>query len=135
MIVDTGILFGLADRADRHHGDAKRVFRDPEPKVVPEAVVVEADHLILAVLGIDAEIAFVAGLDEGAFSVEPSTRDDRARAAELVALYRDARIGYVDAITVAIAERLGEHRVATVDRRRFAMVRPRHVPAFDLVPG
>jgi hypothetical protein len=35
---------------------------------------------------------------------------------------------------VALAERLGIHRIATFDRRPIAVFRPRHVRAFDLEP-
>jgi uncharacterized protein len=38
----------------------------------------------------------------------------------------------VDASVVAIAERLGIQEVATVDRRHFSVVRPRHTAAFVL---
>lgn len=53
---------------------------------------------------------------------------------ELVESSRDARLGYVDATTIAMAERRKEVRVATFDRRDLSLVRPRHVEAFELVP-
>lgn len=134
MIIDTGILVALADRDDRHHRAAAAIFSLPDPKIVPEPVVVEADWMVLRHLGVRAEIAFLRGLAEGAFAIECPTRADRERAAELVEQYRDAQIGYVDAVTVAIAERFKEHRIATIDRRDFAAIRPRHVPAFELIP-
>jgi hypothetical protein len=40
----------------------------------------------------------------------------------------------VNAAVIAIAERLEISRIATVDRRHFAVVRPRHVEAFTLLP-
>jgi hypothetical protein len=36
---------------------------------------------------------------------------------------------------VAVAERLGLTEIATIDRRHFSVVRPRHVGAFTLLPG
>jgi hypothetical protein len=53
---------------------------------------------------------------------------------ELVATYRDLRLGAVDASIVAAAERLDISDVATVDRRHFGVFRPRHVTAFTLLP-
>ena len=134
MIVDTGILYALADGDDKNHRAAAAVFSLPDPKTVPEPVVVESDWFILRHLGVDAEIAFLRGLGEGAFAVEAPNAEDRRRALELVQAYRDAQIGYVDATTIAIAERLRETRIATFDRRDFSLVRPRHIDAFDLVP-
>jgi hypothetical protein len=40
----------------------------------------------------------------------------------------------VDAAVIAIAERLNLTEVATVDRKHFSIVRPRHVSAFRLLP-
>lgn len=134
MIVDTGILVALADRSDRNHRAAAAVFALPDPKTVPEPVVVETDWMILSYLGVEAEIAFLRALGEGTFAIEAPTAADRRRALELVEKYRDARLGYVDATTIAIAERLKDSRVATFDRRDFSLVRPRHVDAFEILP-
>jgi predicted nucleic acid-binding protein len=43
-------------------------------------------------------------------------------------------LGGVDASVVAVAERLGIRTVATLDRRHFTVVRPRHVDTFELQP-
>jgi predicted nucleic acid-binding protein len=134
VIVDTGVLVALADRSDRNHRAAAAVFALPDPRTVPEPVVVEADWMILTHLGVEAEIAFLRALGEGTFAIEAPTARDRHRALELVETYRDARLGYVDAATVAIAERLKDPRIATFDRRDFSLVRPRHVDAFELLP-
>lgn len=134
MIVDTGILVALADRGDKNHRAAAAVFSLPEPKVVPEPVIVETDWMILKYLGVEAEIAFLRSVCEGSFVVEAPMPSDHERAAELVERYADAEIGYVDAVVVAIAERLKDRRVATLDRRDFSLVVPRHAPALELLP-
>lgn len=134
MIIDTGVLVALADRSDRNHRAAAAVFALPDPKTVPEPVVVETDWMILSYLGVEAEIRFLRALGEGAFAIQGPTSEDRRRALELVESYRDAELGYVDATTVALAERLKETRVATFDHRDFSLVRPRHVEAFELLP-
>ena len=134
MIVDTGILYALADRSDRHHRAARTIFCSRETRIVPEPIVTETAWIILDRLGVDAEIAFLRSLSERSFAIETPTRADRTRAAELVVRYRDAEIGYVDAVTVAIAERLREGRVATLDRRHFSLITPQHVAAFEIVP-
>ena len=55
--------------------------------------------------------------------------------AELVWQYRDLPLGAADASIVALAERLAVTAIATVDRRDFRVVRPRHVDEFELVPA
>jgi predicted nucleic acid-binding protein len=54
--------------------------------------------------------------------------------AELVATYRDLPLGSVDASVIAAAERLDATEVATLDRRHFSVVRPRHEVALQLLP-
>ena len=134
MIIDTGILLAAADRSDADNRAAAGILSLPGPKVIPGPVVAETDYLMLTRLGVEVEIAFLQSLEGGALAVEEMRGDDRARAVEFVTAYRDAEIGYVDASVMAIAERLGEHRIATLDRRDFSVVKPRHVAAFELFP-
>jgi hypothetical protein len=47
---------------------------------------------------------------------------------ELLATYSSARLQAVDACVIALAERLDLHEVATLDRRDFMLVAPRHLP-------
>lgn len=44
-------------------------------------------------------------------------------------------IGEVDAAVPAIVERLGARKLATLDRRHFSVMRPRHVDAIELLPA
>jgi predicted nucleic acid-binding protein len=53
--------------------------------------------------------------------------------AELIETYADLRLGTVDASVIATAERVGSTVIATLDRRHFTIVRPRHTDAFELV--
>ena len=53
---------------------------------------------------------------------------------EIQSTYLDSGVGFVDAAVLAVVERLGEPRLATLDRRHFTLMRPRHVEALELVP-
>lgn len=134
MIIDTGVLVAAADRSDACHKACAQILSSIEHRVVPEAVIVESDYLILERLGAHAELSFLDALDEGSFSIEPSLREDRLRARDIAHRYRDAEVGYVDAVIVAIAERLGDAVIASLDRRHFRMITPEHVDAFTLLP-
>ena len=59
---------------------------------------------------------------------------DWLRIAELVQIYSDLPLETVDAFIIAAAERLSIRDVATLDRHHFTVVRPRHVPALNLLP-
>jgi predicted nucleic acid-binding protein len=67
--------------------------------------------------------------------VEDLTTGDYARVRELCDRYADADIGFVDAAVLAVVERLGETKLATLDRRHFGLLRPRHRESIDLVPA
>lgn len=97
-------------------------------------MITEVAYLIAARLGVEAEVRFLGDVAAGAFAVEPVDPTDWLRIAELVSRYRDLPLGTVDASVIATAERLGIREVATVDRRHFSVVRPRHTPAFVLLP-
>jgi predicted nucleic acid-binding protein len=106
----------------------------PGPLIVPTLVITEVCYLIGTWLGSRAEVRFLGDLAGGAFVVEPVVASDWLRIAELVSRYRDLPLGTVDASVVATAERLNLHQVATVDRRHFSIMRPKHVKSFELLP-
>lgn len=91
-------------------------------------------YLLGTRLGVEAEVRFLGDLASGAFSSEPVRAGDWLRIAELVSRYRDLPLGTVDASVVAAAERLGIGSIATLDRRDFGVIRPAHVPAFQILP-
>ena len=106
----------------------------PGPLLVPVLCVAEVAHLAASRLGHRIELGFLEDLIAGALFIEQLTPADLARAAELVATYRDLPLGTVDASVVAAAERLGATEIATLDRRHFGVVRPAHIEAFALLP-
>lgn len=70
----------------------------------------------------------------GDFELVDTLTEDIDRMAELVEQYEDSGLDTTDASIIAMAERLGVTELATRNRRHFAFVRPRHVPAFTLLP-
>jgi predicted nucleic acid-binding protein len=65
---------------------------------------------------------------------EGSADDVAARSEDLLNMYESLPLGTTDASVVAVTERLGLTDVATLDRRHFTVVRPRHVDALTLLP-
>lgn len=97
-------------------------------------MVTEVVYLIGTRLNADVEVRFLGDFASGVLTSAPVEPGDWLRIAQLVWRYRDMRLGTVDASVIALAERLGETTVATLDRRHFSVVRPKHAPAFTLVP-
>ncbi len=100
---------------------------------MPVLVVTEVAYLLLSRLGAEAEIRFLGDFASGNLISESVAGADWLRIAELVARYRDLPLGTVDASVVAAAERLQVSQIATLDHRHFTVVRPVHVPGFDLL--
>lgn len=135
VLVDSGPLYAYVDEDDRDHNVCLALLlKHPGPLIVPQLVVTEVAYLIESRIGSEAEVRFLGDLAAGSITTDPVSAGDWLRIAELVADHRDLPLGTVDASVVAAAERLDIETIATLDRRHFAVVRPRHVPAFQLLP-
>ena len=136
LILDSGVVLALANRADRHHAACVDLVRSSrESLLLPAPTLVEIDYWFRKRLGIEAWHQFVEDIARGAFIVEPTEPEDLARAAELEEQYDNLDLGFVDASVIAVCERLGERKVATVDRRHFSIVAPQHVVRLELLPA
>lgn len=135
LILDTGPLYAALDRSDADHTACRRLLETAtEPLVVPAPVLVEVEYWTQRRLGTGAWLAVLDDIDTGAFGVEDLTAADYRRVRELCDRYADADIGFVDAAVLAVTERLAEPKLATLDRRHFGTLRPRHVDALVLLP-
>ena len=135
LILDTGPLYAALDRDDADHAACRRLLESAsEPLVVPAPVLVEVEYWTHRRLGTGAWLALLDDVHAGAFLVEDLTAADHQRVRELCDRYADADIGFVDAAVLAVTERLAEPKLATLDRRHFGALRPRHVDALVLLP-
>ncbi|MGH9021571.1 MAG: type II toxin-antitoxin system VapC family toxin [Acidimicrobiia bacterium] len=135
LLVDTGVLVATADRSDPDHQACLTLLEEDEgPLVTTAMVIAEAAYLIHRQLGALGEAALYTSITDGALRIESLRLEDWSRIGELVTTYADLSLGGTDASLLAIAERLGVERIATLDRRHFAVVRPGHVEALILVP-
>ncbi len=136
LIVDTGPIVAIAnDRDPDHHAVRALLEAHRGPLVTTPLVVTEAGWLIRSQLGIAAETAIYRSIGSGELSVEILTLEDWDRIAELVDTYADIGLDAADASIIAIAERLNQTTIATLDERDFRIVRPSHVGSFELLPG
>lgn len=135
LIVDTGPLVAAASRSDPDHEACAELLTSAEPPVIlPGLVVTEAAYLLGDRVGPAAELAFARSIADGEFVVEPVLGAEWTRISELVAKYLDLPLGIVDASVIALVERHGAVEVATLDRRHFSIVRPRHIDHLTLLP-
>jgi predicted nucleic acid-binding protein len=135
LICDTGPLLAALDAADPDHDRCARLLTGAdEDLVVPALVLAELDYWCGRRLPPEAWLLFLDDVLAGVYRVEPPTSVDLARCGQLQARYVDLSLGVVDASVVALAERLEEPKVATLDQRHFRAVRAAHVDALDLWP-
>lgn len=134
LVCDTSVVYATLDVAEKHHSACVSLVFTGATVVVPAPVLVELDHLARARRLSGAIDAVLAAVEDGSLVVAPLDLEDYARVRALVARYADQPLSLVDAAVVAIAERLEQTVIATLDRRHFSVIRPLHAPAFELVP-
>jgi predicted nucleic acid-binding protein len=133
IVADTGAVVALVDADDRHHPQLRRLFeKDPDAWILPWAILPEVDYLLGAHVSARAEERFVADLASGAWSVEWGDPADLVRAEQILRRHRALRLGLVDSVVMAVAERRQAAAIATLDLRHFGAValhnQPRLVP-------
>jgi predicted nucleic acid-binding protein len=136
LVLDTSALLAALDTADPDHRQcAELIAGVSENLIVPALVLSELDYWCHERLSADVWLAFLEDVLGGAYSVENPTQDDLVRCHALQRTYADLKVGVVDASVLAVVERLEEPKLATLDHRHFATMRPQHVAALQLLPG
>jgi len=138
IVCDTGPLVAAAIQDDTHHRQCVDLFTALHLAgrriLIPGPVIAEVGYLLAREGGARVEAQFLTSLADGNFWPVELTAADYRRSAELVLTYQDLPLGTTDATVIALCERLGLSQVATLDRRHFTVVRPRHVKTLTLLP-
>ena len=117
IFIDTSAFYALANRADRHHGEAARIIGEIEERgarpFTSNFVVAETHALILARRGHASARQWLGRL---AIPVEQASRDDQLRAVNIVLEQTDKTYSLVDAISFAMMRRMGVNRAFAFDR-------------------
>lgn len=110
LVVDAAPIVTAAATRDRHQAACVSLLASaPRSLVVPAHVVTEVAYFLSDRIGDVAERAFARSLARDELLVEPVELRDWLRIEELLDEY--------------------------ADRRHFSVVRPRHCPALELLPG
>ncbi|HSR52250.1 MAG TPA: PIN domain-containing protein [Acidobacteriota bacterium] len=135
LILDTGPILALLDADDPAHASCVKLLDEiDEPLIVVAPALVEVDYWIRKRLQPEVWSIFVEDIATGAYRLEHLSPADLIRVAELQSDYADLGLGMVDAAVIAVCERLGEQKVATLDLRHFRAVRPKHCDFLHLLP-
>jgi len=139
LIADTGgLLRALARKRNGEPSfpDYESALTSAGVVIVPALVLAEVDYFLrderAAMRKLIAEI-----FDPGTrYEYELPLPSDIVRALEIDAKFTEIRLGLVDGIVAAVAERRRIYRVLTTDHRDFSAVRvgPRFTQALELTP-
>ncbi|GIH72564.1 PIN domain-containing protein [Sphaerimonospora thailandensis] len=103
-LLDTGPLIAVVDRDDKHHTSCVRLLEELEgPLLLPSTVLIEVGWTINRHMGPTVHAQFL-DLVTAEFELVNLLPVDVRRMAELVRLYKDARLDPADVSVVAIAE-------------------------------
>jgi len=123
IIVDTSYWLALANRNDQYHQLVlSKTSKLDEGLISTWPVLTETCHLLLARLGVGAQIKFIQQVSQFTelFVLEPMHLD---RCATLMQQYRDLPMDLTDASLVVLAETLGEGKILSTDQRDFNVYR------------
>lgn len=135
ILVDSGPLIAARMADDDRHQVCVELFESATDELlVPATVTAEVCYMLESRAGSAAEAAFLRLFTAGDLVPVDLAVYDYERMAELVERYADFPLGGTNASVIALCERLGVTRVATLDRRHFGAVQPRHVEALTLLP-
>ncbi len=130
-LADTGYWLALANRDDRWHERAKAVTQGlDETLVVTWPVLTETCHLLLSRLGVDAQLAFMAGASGNIRVLEFNTQR-LLEMHRLMERYRDLPMDLADASLVLAAEDIGSGRILSTDLRDFHAYRWKNRHPFE----
>jgi predicted nucleic acid-binding protein len=138
IVCDTGPLVAAAlSNDDDHHASVELLtglHLANRAVVVPAPVVADVGYLLGREAGGRVESMFLRSMANGDLVPAELAPADYLRMADLVEQYADLPLGTTDAAVITIAERLDITEIATLDRRHFTVVRPRHTTALTLLP-
>jgi predicted nucleic acid-binding protein len=129
LLCDSGPLIATFNVRDVNHERCARLLAGWNGRLlVPEPVLGETCNFLRNNVrnGPALEVRLLEAATRGteAFEVVNPTNEDRERAAELSAQLVSGPLGYVDGIVLAMAERLREPAIASVDFKFLGMATP-----------
>jgi len=134
VIADAGFVVGAAVATDQYHKACTEIFEQHDKIYLPQSTLAEVGYYLQKLSGNMGAAYFLEHLAASKYEVVALTDEDFIRTAELLRIYADTRVDFVDASIAAVAERLNVKQILTVDKRDFYIIRPKHVDYFELLP-
>jgi predicted nucleic acid-binding protein len=136
LICDTGPIVAALIAGDQDHEPCAQLLRRFAGELaVPSPVVTEAAIFLLGSYGSEPHLRWLNSVATGELEVLDLEPGDYGRVAQLCRSYQDLPLDQVDASVIALAERYGQQRVASIDHRHFSIVRLVDGGSLELLPG
>ncbi|MBL8515045.1 MAG: PIN domain-containing protein [Betaproteobacteria bacterium] len=120
VIADSGFFVALLRPVDHAHLIAKRLYDElDEPIVTTWPVLTEATHILASRAHPGYAIGLMESIASAEFRLATQGQDDSHRMAHLMQKYHDFPMDLADASLVVLAEKLGNGRILSTDRRDF----------------
>jgi predicted nucleic acid-binding protein len=126
IVADTGgLLRALARTPDGRSTwpEYQAALTEASAVIVPAMVLPEVDYFLRGDRSAMRKLIVEILDPRTRYELEPATAIDLARAMEFDARFADIRLGLVDGVVAAVAERRRVLRILTTDRRDFSAVR------------
>lgn len=134
IIVDTGFLYAIANRADKYHKNAVELISQlTEGLVTTWPVVTETSHLLLQRMGTIAHAKFIDNIFEGSIKIQNLPDESIEQIPKLIKKYADLPMDLADASLVLLADLIGSGRIASTDLRDFRTYRWKNHKPFQNV--
>ncbi|MEM9770326.1 MAG: PIN domain-containing protein [Cyanobacteria bacterium P01_D01_bin.73] len=133
-VSDTSFVIAFLDNSESLHDAVVQQYDLWEELLLPEPALAEVAYYLHKWAGNVAVARFLNSLPNTIFNLVTLEPVVISRVAELLEIYADTRIDFVDACVMAIAEHYQIETVLTLDRRDFTIVRPVHCESFTLLP-
>lgn len=133
VLLDTGVIVALLDRAERLHEACAVAVREIEaPLITCEAVIAESCYLLRKLAG--ASEAVIENVAAGIFQIPFQLSREAAGVKQVLRNYRDRQIDLADACLIRLADEYGTGEILTLDRD-FAVYRWGRNKAFRILPS
>lgn len=134
LVCDASVVYACLNPRDRSHDACVELLASSPSTTIPSPVIVEVDWLARSRDVPRATEELLGSIEDGSVSVLDLDAEDYARVRVLLGAYADLGLEYVDAAVVALAERLEQTTIGTLDHRHFSVVKPLHCETFTIVP-
>src|SRR5439155_27142531 len=119
ITVDTGAFVAITDPTDGQHQAAvdclAQIVARRLPLLTTLPTIYESHRYLLYTRGYDAAIRFLDAVFDGSISIVRTLPEDEARAMVLLRRYAALNLSFVDAVTMAVMERVGVAYIFTFD--------------------